>query len=91
MSSSYPSDGDDQIKQALTDYIGGDVKGGLAIGADVLYMALPGVILSVPGVVDFDLQIGTSASSYGTDNIVIDTREKAVCDKAKVSIAKAVS
>lgn len=91
VSSSYPSDGDDQIKQALTDYIGGDVKGGLAIGADVLYMALPGVILSVPGVVDFDLQIGTSASSYGTDNIVIDTREKAVCDKAKVSIAKAVS
>lgn len=52
--SDFPGDGQDRIKEALVEYIGGDVRGGLTIGSDVLYMALPGVILSVPGVVDFD-------------------------------------
>ncbi|WP_306568999.1 baseplate J/gp47 family protein [Faecalispora jeddahensis] len=83
----FPSDGAAQIKQALIDYIGGDTEGGLAIGADVLYMALPGVILSVPGVVDFDLQIGTDGTTYTRSNIVISIREKAVTDESKVSIS----
>ena len=62
------------------------MTGGLKIGADVLYMALPGVILSVPGVVDFDLVISGNGTTYSQDNIVIGVREKAVTDSGKVSI-----
>lgn len=86
----YPADGDDRIKSALIDFIGGDVRGGLTIGTDVRYMTLPDVILSVPGVVDFDLEISETDSDYGESNIVIDTREKAVTDDDKISITKAV-
>ena len=86
--SDFPSDGQDRIKEALVEYIGGDVRGGLTIGSDVLYMALPGVILSVPGVVDFDLGISETASDYGEENIVIDTREKAVTSTDKITIAE---
>ena len=84
----FPGDGQDRIKEALVEYIGGDVRGGLTIGSDVLYMALPGVILSVPGVVDFDLGISETASDYGEENIVIDTREKAVTSTDKITIAE---
>lgn len=83
-----PATGQDRIKEALVEYIGGDVRGGLTIGSDVLYMALPGVILSVPGVVDFDLGISETASDYGEENIVIDTREKAVTSTDKITIAE---
>ena len=86
--SDFPGDGQDRIKEALVEYIGGDVRGGLTIGSDVLYMALPGVILSVPGVVDFDLGISETASDYGEENIVIDTREKAVTSTDKITIAE---
>ena len=86
--SDFPSDGQDRIREALVEYIGGDVRGGLTIGSDVLYMALPGVILSVPGVVDFDLGISETASDYGEENIVIDTREKAVTSTDKITIAE---
>ena len=86
-SADYPTDGAARIKRALTDYIGSDATGGLKIGADVIYMELPGVILTVPGVVDFDLTISEDGSTYNTSNITIDTREKAVTDESKVSIA----
>lgn len=82
----FPTNGKARIADALTAYIGGDVTGGLKIGADVLYMALPGVILSVPGVVDFDLVISGNGTTYSQDNIVIGVREKAVTDSGKVSI-----
>lgn len=83
----FPSDGEDLIREALVSYIGGDVTGGLKIGADVLYMALPGVILAVSGVVDFHLAISSTGSGYSQDNIEIGTREKAVTSAEKVSIA----
>ena len=86
--SDFPGDGQDRIKEALVEYIGGDVRGGLTIGSDVLYIALPGFILSVPGVVDFDLGISETASDYGEENIVIDTREKAVTSTDKITIAE---
>ena len=74
------------MKAAIIDYIGGAAYGGLPIGRDVVYMDLPGVIKTVTGVIDFDLEIGESASSYGTDNITIDTREKAVTGEGKVTV-----
>lgn len=84
----FPWDGESRIKAALISFIGGDVQGGLPIGTDVLYMALPGAILSVPGVVDFSLSIGTSASSLAVKNIAIGTREKAVTSTSSITIVR---
>lgn len=85
-SSDFPLDGESQIKEAIVNFIGGAAYGGLPIGQDVVYMDLPGVIKTVAGVVDFDLAIGESSSAYGTDNVVIDTREKAITDEGKVTV-----
>lgn len=84
----FPEDGEAQIKQALIDYLGGTVNGGLGIGEDVYYNRLPAVIYTVSGVIDFDLEIGEDGITYGTDNIIIDSREKAVTDGGKVSISE---
>lgn len=86
--SNFPWDGEDRIKAALVAYIGGDVQGGLPIGTDVLYMSLPGAILSVPGVVDFDLSIGTVAGSLSDNNILIGTREKAVTSSDNITVER---
>ena len=85
-SNDFPLNGANLVKAAIVDYIGGAAYGGLPIGRDVVYMDLPGVIKTVAGVVDFDLAIGQTASSYGTENIVIDTREKAITDEGKVTV-----
>ena len=47
---------------------------------------IPGVILGVSGVVDFDLLISKDGADYSQNNIEIGTREKAVTDGEKVSI-----
>lgn len=78
--------GDEEIKQALIDYIGGDVTGGLPIGTDVIFMELPKEILSVVGVKDFKLEISKDGQIYSMTNIEIGTREKAVTDLEKVKI-----
>lgn len=86
-SSSFPDDGLAQIKAALIAYIGGDVTGGLKIGTDVLYMAIPGIILGVSGVTDFHLSISPDGETYSQNNIAVGTREKAVTDAGKVAIS----
>lgn len=82
----FPIDGEEQIKQALMDYVGGDVKGGLAIGEDVIYHRIPTPIYSVSGVIDFDYEISADGVVFGTDNIDITSREKATTDEGKVTI-----
>lgn len=82
----YPSNGAALVQAAIINYIGGAAYGGLPIGRNVVYMDLPGVIKDVSGVVDFELSISRDGSSYGTDNIQIDTREKAVTDEWKVTV-----
>ena len=84
--SDYPLNGADLVKAAIINYIGGAAYGGLPIGRDVGYMDRPGVIKTVSGVVDVELSIGKDSSSYGTENIQIDTREKAVTDEGKVTV-----
>lgn len=85
-SADYP--GDDALKQALIDYIGDNTSGGLSIGVDVTYIKLPGILTAIPGVEDFELQIGTNNTSYAKNNIVIGYREKAVIDSAAIAISK---
>lgn len=83
----FPLDGMEQIKAAIVSYIGGDSRGGLDIGEDVICVRVPTCVLNVSGVVDFDLQISADGVTYGWDNIEISAREKAVTDEGKVSVS----
>ncbi|OPZ65882.1 MAG: Baseplate J-like protein [Firmicutes bacterium ADurb.Bin506] len=83
----FPADGEAQIKQAIINYIGGDATGGTTIGEDIYYNRLPAIVYTVPGVLDFELKTSEDGSTYGYGNVVIDSREKAVTDERKVSIA----
>lgn len=85
--SNFPLDGVDQIKQILVEYIGSNISGGLNIGQNVICIALPTEVFRVAGVVDFKLSISTDGKNFSDDNIVISSREKAVTDEGKVSVA----
>lgn len=86
-SATFPSDGIAQIEQAVIAYIGGDVKGGLNIGIDVVYNRLFEPVFSVSGVIDFELSISSDGSTYSTENIPITSREKATTSEGKVSVS----
>lgn len=85
--SHFPLDGIEQIKQALVEHIGGSTRAGLNIGQDVICVTLPTVVLTVPGVVDFDLQISPDGDEYSWNNIEIAARQKAVTDTEKISVS----
>ncbi|WP_313152059.1 baseplate J/gp47 family protein [Lacrimispora sp.] len=78
--------GEAAIKQALIDYIGDTTSGGLEIGVNVVYIKLPGVINSIPGVEDFDLDISSDGVNYVKENITIGYRDKAVTDEEAVIV-----
>lgn len=82
----FPLDGIDRIKQNLVNFIGSNTRGGMAIGQDVICVALPTEVLKVPGVVDFDLEISSDGSDYSRENIIIAAREKAITDESKVTV-----
>lgn len=83
----YPSDGDAQIAQAITAYIGGDAKGGLNIGVDVVYNRLFEPVFSVSGVIDFELTVSSDGINFDTENIPISSREKATTSEGMVSVS----
>ena len=85
----FPSGGMDQIKAALSEYIGSDETGGLSIGETVYYVQLPQRINGVPGVVDYKLQTSANGTTYGDLNITIGARQKAYTDDDHISITEA--
>lgn len=84
--STFPNDGIEQIADNLIRFIGGNVKGGLAIGQDVVFYRLPGVVYQTSGVIDFKLQISADGVTYGENNIPISSRQKAVTDRGSVIV-----
>ena len=83
----FPLDGVEQIKRSLVAYIGGNTRGGLNIGQDVIRVTLPTEVLKVPGVVDFNLQISADGETFGWGNIEIAARQKAVTEESMVSVS----
>ena len=78
--------GEDTIKEAVINFIGGDASGGLGIGADVPYQGIPAVIMQIKGILDFDFVIGKSAENLNREKVEIGIREKAVTSADKVVI-----
>lgn len=84
--SKFPLDGIERIKRAVIRHIGVNTRGGLNIGQDVICVTLPTVVLKVPGVVDFDLQLSPDGENFSWKNIQIAAREKAVTDESMVIV-----
>jgi len=84
--SKFPLDGIERIKQAIIQHIGVNTRGGLNIGQDVICVTLPTVVLRIPGVVDFDLQLSPDGKTFNWKNIKIAAREKAVTDESMVIV-----
>lgn len=82
----FPLDGIEQVKQRIVTYIGLNTRGGLNIGQSVVCVAISAEVLKVPGIVDFELQIGSDGENYSRESIKITAREKAVTDESKVDV-----
>lgn len=82
----FPLDGVEKIRENIVAYIGGDARGGLNIGQNVICVALPTQVLKVQGVVDFKLQISADGQNYDQQNIAVAAREKAVTEESMVTV-----
>lgn len=67
-------------------HIGDNESGGVSIGETLYHQRLPAVLYKVPGVLDFDVLIGTDAENLQADNIPVDSRSKVVTDDGMVTI-----
>lgn len=82
VASQYPSDGDDQIKQALVAL--GDA---LSVGDDVIYERFQAEVFTVSGVFDCPVFLmDTVNPPTGTANIPIDIRELAAFDTSRIVV-----
>lgn len=84
----YPTDGDDQIKQAIVDYAAGQLVDdrGFGVGDDVITSELYVPANIVDDVSISALQIGLSAGAVGTANIPIDLRELSDWDTTRIAV-----
>ena len=85
-SGDFPHDGVDQLRAAIVAYIGDNESGGVSIGETLYHQRLPAVLYKVPGVLDFDVLIGTDEENLQADNIPVDSRSKVVTDDGMVTI-----
>ena len=78
--------GADSIREALINFIGSDANSGLGIAADVTYQSIPGILMQIKGIEDFEFEIGKSAADMKKEKIEIGIREKAITSADKVVI-----
>jgi uncharacterized phage protein gp47/JayE len=82
-SSTFPNDGEDQIKAAIVAF--GDAS---AFGKDAVPLACVAQIFSIPGVLDVtDYGIGIAPAPTGQTAIAIGPREIAVYDTSRITLA----
>lgn len=89
--SEYPSDGDQQVEDAIIAYIGGtDNAGqyhkGLLLGEDVIWTELIFAAQSIPGVKDVSILVGTTSPPAGTSNIAIEPKQVAYTSTDAVTV-----
>lgn len=81
--STYPADGDDQIKAAVVDY-----GATLGVGADVIvYPKLIGALDDIQGLTNIVTRIGTAPSPTLDDNIIISAMEVSNFIAANIIVA----
>lgn len=89
---SFPAeDGDEQVKNAVTDYVGGrDVTGsiqtGLNAGETVIVAKIVDAVMDVQGVEDVQVYIGESENPTESANIDVEASEKAVANADDITV-----
>lgn len=86
-SSNFPHDGNNRLVAAIVNYIGSQEAGGVGVGETLYHQRIPAVLYTVPGVLDFDILLGTSPDDLQEQNIEVDSRSKVVTEEGMVSIA----
>ena len=86
-SSIFPHDGNERLVAAIVGYIGSQEAGGVGVGETLYHQRIPAVLYTVPGVLDFDILLGTSPDDLQEQNIEVDSRSKVVTEEGMVSIA----
>jgi uncharacterized phage protein gp47/JayE len=82
----YPTDGDDQITEAVMDLINS-----LGVGVKVTYTKLFDVIYNIDGVLDVTtLEICFDGDFFGTSNLILEPREIANLQAADCSVSSSV-
>jgi hypothetical protein len=81
-SSLFPADGDLQIRAAIAALYAGQ-----RIGAPVVYLTLPGAILSVPGVTISSLYLGSAPAPSGTSDLAVAADKRAVITSANIGVS----
>ena len=86
--SGFPTDGNEQIKQAIVDYAAGILIDGRSfdIGDDVIYSELYVPINTIEGVQVDQLFIGTAPSPTGTASISIGADQVSDFDTARINV-----
>lgn len=84
--------GDEAVKRAVLNYIGGMDKDGISykglkLGEEVSYARVVGAVMSVKGVKDAEITISKDNGSYDTNNIKISGNSIARTDLDKVFIS----
>ena len=84
----FPTDGNDQIKQAIVDYAAGILieNRGFDIGEDVIYSEIYVPINTVEGVQVDSLEIGIAPSPSGTSTISIGADQVSDFDTVRINV-----
>lgn len=82
----FPHDGEDRIKAAIVDYIGDQESGGVGIGETLYHQRLPAILYTIPGVLDFDVLLGTDPDDLKEQNIFVDSRSKVITSEGMVTV-----
>lgn len=83
----FPHDGEERLRAAIVNYIGSQETGGVGVGETLYHQRLPAVLYTVPGVLDFDVLLGTSPDDLQERNIEVDSRSKVVTSEGMVSLS----
>jgi len=87
----FTATGEDDVKNALVGYVGGErtnssITGGLSMGEDVIYAKALAHIMKITGVVDADLTLSLNGTTYNTNNISIAISEVAQLDAVDIEV-----
>lgn len=80
----YPADGDTQVENAILAF--GET---LTVGQDVIVFgsnALSCVLNDIPGINRYEIRIGRTATPTTDDNVIIEPREIAAFDSARITV-----
>jgi uncharacterized phage protein gp47/JayE len=89
---SFPAaDGEAQVKDAVTDYIGGrdttgSIQTGLNAGETVIVAEIVDAVMGIEGVQDVHVYLGTSADPTESTNVEVTSAQKAVANADDITV-----